>query len=136
MKTLLPLLAITLTLLTPLRAASPNPILDAAAQVSEALAGDNLVEAKVNASKLADVATTAHDTDLARNAGKVSAAASLDQARSAYKIVGAQTATLAHGVSGYSVVSCSMAEAKWVQKGTAVRNPYFGKEMLTCGVIE
>ena len=136
MKTLLFLFAIALALLSPLRAASPDPILEAATQVSEALAADNLAGAKGDASKLAAAATAAHDAALAQSATKVAAATSLEQARSAYKAVGAKTAVLAHGVSGYSVVFCGMADAKWVQKGTTVRNPYFGKEMLTCGSIE
>ncbi len=29
--------------------------------------------------------------------------------------------------------SCSMANAKWIQKNGRVRNPYYGKSMLECG---
>ena len=136
MKTLLPVIVATLALFSPLQAASTNPLLDAAAQVSEALASDNFPEAKADASKLAAAATAAHDSNIAQSATKVAAATSLEQARNAYKSVGAQTADLAHGVSGYTVFSCGMADAKWVQKGTAVHNPYFGKAMLGCGAAE
>lgn len=136
MKTLLPTIIASLALFSPLHATSTNPILDAAAQLSEALASDSFSEAKADASKLASAAMETHDSVIAQSASKVAIATSLEQAREDYKAVGAQTALLAHGVSGYSVVSCSMANGKWVQKGTAIRNPYFGSGMLTCGVIE
>jgi hypothetical protein len=29
--------------------------------------------------------------------------------------------------------SCPMAKAKWIQKPGAIKNPYYGKEMLECG---
>ncbi len=35
------------------------------------------------------------------------------------------------GVSGFV---CTMKKAEWVQKGTTVANPYYGKAMPTCGV--
>jgi hypothetical protein len=36
---------------------------------------------------------------------------------------------------GVYVVYCSMQRASWLQKGKAVRNPYYGQEMLDCGEI-
>jgi Cu(I)/Ag(I) efflux system membrane fusion protein len=34
---------------------------------------------------------------------------------------------------GASVMYCSMAKASWVQRGSAVANPYYGAEMSSCG---
>ena len=34
---------------------------------------------------------------------------------------------------GYATYFCPMADAYWVQSAGAVRNPYFGGEMLDCG---
>ncbi|MCZ7583301.1 MAG: DUF3347 domain-containing protein [Deltaproteobacteria bacterium] len=34
-----------------------------------------------------------------------------------------------------TVVFCSMYPGSWLQKGTDVRNPYYGSKMLTCGEI-
>ena len=31
------------------------------------------------------------------------------------------------------VVECSMAKAKWAQKKGEIKNPYYGKKMLSCG---
>ena len=134
MKNLLASLVIGLAFFSPLYAGTTEPVLDAASQVSESLASDNLTGAKSSAEKLA--AVSSQNTALARSSSKVASAASLAEARAAYKEVGKETSFLARGVVGYSVVFCSMADAKWVQKGTAVRNPYLGKDMLTCGVIE
>jgi hypothetical protein len=36
---------------------------------------------------------------------------------------------------GISVMYCSMAKGSWLQNDTAVRNPYYGKQMLACGEI-
>jgi Cu(I)/Ag(I) efflux system membrane fusion protein len=39
-----------------------------------------------------------------------------------------------------SVAFCPMARdgkgGKWLQRGTEIRNPYYGSEMLTCGSVE
>ena len=37
--------------------------------------------------------------------------------------------------AGTTVAYCQMAKASWVQKGKAIRNPYYGADMLTCGQI-
>ena len=36
-------------------------------------------------------------------------------------------------VAGYHGFYCGMAKAGWLQKETAMKNPYMGKEMLECG---
>lgn len=36
---------------------------------------------------------------------------------------------------GIYVVYCSMQKASWLQKDKAVRNPYYGHQMLSCGEI-
>ena len=35
-----------------------------------------------------------------------------------------------------SVAFCPMAPGRWLQEGKIIHNPYFGSEMLTCGVFE
>ena len=34
---------------------------------------------------------------------------------------------------GVRVAVCPMVNKPWLQKGDALENPYYGKEMLTCG---
>lgn len=38
--------------------------------------------------------------------------------------------------SDLKIVKCPMAKARWIQKGSSISNPYYGKKMLACGVIE
>jgi len=37
--------------------------------------------------------------------------------------------------SGINVIYCSMKPGSWLQKGAAIRNPYYGAKMLPCGEI-
>ena len=48
--------------------------------------------------------------------------------------------TLATGLQlkapeGVRVAVCPMVQKPWLQKGDAIANPYYGKEMLTCGSL-
>lgn len=36
---------------------------------------------------------------------------------------------------GINVIYCSMNPGSWLQKGAAIRNPYYGSKMLSCGEI-
>jgi len=36
----------------------------------------------------------------------------------------------------YHEVYCPMVKASWLQKGTDIKNPYMGMEMLTCGKVK
>jgi hypothetical protein len=36
---------------------------------------------------------------------------------------------------GVKVAYCPMARKYWLQNGDAIRNPYYGKDMLECGRI-
>lgn len=37
---------------------------------------------------------------------------------------------------GLIIAYCPMKEAHWLQKKGPIQNPYYGKEMLECGVVE
>jgi hypothetical protein len=38
-------------------------------------------------------------------------------------------------VAGHGIYFCPMADAYWVQKSGAVKNPYYGSKMLGCGEV-
>ncbi|MCB9780331.1 MAG: DUF3347 domain-containing protein [Alphaproteobacteria bacterium] len=40
------------------------------------------------------------------------------------------------GSQKLSSAFCPMAPGHWLQRGGAIRNPYYGAEMLTCGTLE
>lgn len=48
------------------------------------------------------------------------------------KCLGANKAHRGH----YVRVFCPMANARWLQTGSVVSNPYYGKSMARCGKIE
>lgn len=59
----------------------------------------------------------------------------LAQARERFKKLSAPLVKIVQSKrpEGWIVVSCSMAKADWIQKDGPIRNPYYGKEMLSCG---
>lgn len=62
-------------------------------------------------------------------------AQSLSEARKAFKDLSVPFVKWAESEhpTGMTVMYCPMAGAKWVQKEGPVSNPYYGKEMSTCG---
>ncbi|MAE70067.1 MAG: hypothetical protein CME06_06320 [Gemmatimonadetes bacterium] len=76
----------------------------------------------------------------ARIAGAADAlgkAATLKEARAAFKDLSrplAMWGTMARP-SSTDVAFCSMAKGSWLQKEGPIRNPYYGKSMLRCGVV-
>lgn len=48
----------------------------------------------------------------------------------------ALAAQVPKAAAGLNVIYCSMAPGRWLQRGTQVKNPYYGKDMLTCGEVE
>ena len=76
--------------------------------------------------------------DIAKAASSLEKASDLKSAREAF---GALTdAVLAAGnaegwkdVEGVKLTFCPMVNRSWLQKDAQIRNPYYGKAMLTCG---
>lgn len=113
-------------------------------RVRAALASDDLAAAKSAAAPLAkDLAAVAKEQSKAQPAAdaakKLASAASLAEAREAFKAVSKRAVHYAQGQKGYYVANCPMVEGgggDWVQTSTKISNPYFGKSMLTCGSIK
>ena len=59
----------------------------------------------------------------------------IDELRTSFKTL--SEVYLANGekkeMSKLQKATCPMAKAKWIQKPGAIKNPYYGKEMLECG---
>ncbi len=74
---------------------------------------------------------------IAAAARALASAKDIASAREAFKTLSRPIAmwTQMSAPEGLHVVFCSMAKASWVQKGEDVRNPYYGKKMLTCGEV-
>jgi len=110
-----------------------SEILAATAKASAALAADDFNTAKTAAAEVASHAVMAKNSDLAAKAKAVASAKDIAAAREAFKALSAAVEPLAAGEKDYTVMHCPMAKADWVQTGTQVKNPYYGKSMLSCG---
>ena len=93
-------------------------------KVRSALAADDLPGTKAAA------------TDLGADGADLTKSVSLKEARSAFEKLSDKAKTLAAGQSGYYVVNCPMLKKDWVQTSEKIGNPYYGKEMATCGEIK
>ncbi len=78
--------------------------------------------------------------DVATQADALAKAKDLKAARQAFRPLSASLIKyLADNKAGkgtYHEAYCPMAKAGWLQTEKEVRNPYYGKEMLTCGTLK
>jgi hypothetical protein len=78
--------------------------------------------------------------DIAKQADTLAQAKDLKAAREAFKPLSASLVKyLAENKAGqgtYHEAYCPMAKANWLQTGKAIKNPYMGKAMLTCGELK
>ena len=93
-------------------------------KVRSALAADDLAAAKTAAG------------DLGEEGAALTKSNSLKEARAAFEKLSDKAKQLAAGQSGYYVVNCPMLKKDWVQTSEKIANPYYGKEMATCGEIK
>lgn len=114
-------------------ASMKSELLSAYAKIVDALAADDLGGAKAAANTLAEHAGTAGQKEMAEQAARISKALSISVAREQFKALSISIEPLAAGVDSYTVMTCTMAKADWVQTAGDVRNPYYGKSMLSCG---
>ena len=78
--------------------------------------------------------------EVAKQAETLAQAKDLKAAREAFKPLSASLVKyLADNKAGqgtYHEAYCPMAKANWLQTGKAIKNPYMGKAMLTCGELK
>lgn len=78
--------------------------------------------------------------DVAKQAEKLAQATDLKTAREAFKPLSKSLikylADNKAGVGTYHEAYCPMVKASWLQTGKEIKNPYMGKEMLTCGELK
>ena len=125
-----------------------QPILASYLKIQVALAADSTDGVQAAAKSIAQDALkldaktvtgehAAHYRDLPTQLQHAAAAVSLEATREAFKQLSkpmAMWATMSQH-PGVDVVFCSMADSSWVQEHGAVRNPYYGRSMPTCGEV-
>jgi len=132
----------------PADASAEAKLADAYLRLSLRLSSDDAAGAKAAAAKLGEAAGAAAGQQAAQikaAAGEVAAAADLTAQRSAFERASNALIAMVEASGNplpriVYVVRCPMAfdnrGARWLQDGSAIRNPYFGASMLTCGSVE
>jgi hypothetical protein len=93
-------------------------------KIRSALAADDLPKARAAAG------------DLGVDGTALAKSSSLKDARIVFEKLSDRAKQLVTGQSGYYVVNCPMQKKDWVQTSEKIGNPYYGKEMATCGEIK
>ena len=123
----------------------PAAIMDPYLAIADELADDRTDNVKANAGNIATAATAlgAPAMKIDTAALQLSAAAEgappdIDKVREKFGLLSEALDTYMTGLkiappAGVRVAFCPMVNKPWLQKGDALANPYYGKEMLTCG---
>jgi Cu(I)/Ag(I) efflux system membrane fusion protein len=121
---------------------------DAYLRLTARLASDDFKGAKAAAAKLGEVAGAVSGQPAAQikaAAGEVARAGDIAAQRAAYERASNALIALVEAAGNplpriVYVARCPMAfdnrGARWLQDSSAIRNPYFGASMLTCGSVE
>jgi hypothetical protein len=119
-------------------------VFDSYIKIQTALAQDSMQDVSANAAAITVTVQTVNakllSPDMAQQAKILAQASDLKSARDAFKplsdslikYLDANKAYRGH----YTQVFCSMTNARWLQTGSVVSNPYLGKDMARCGQIK
>ncbi|HSR69005.1 MAG TPA: hypothetical protein VLU25_13795 [Acidobacteriota bacterium] len=111
----------------------PSPLVAHYAEIQQALAADQLDQAKEAASGLAEIT----QGEIAELAAQAAQASQLSELRQTFITLSDKVIEQGGELGNYKVAFCPMANdnqgARWLQKEGAIRNPYYGSEMLECG---
>ncbi|OFZ01615.1 MAG: hypothetical protein A2Z97_10340 [Bdellovibrionales bacterium GWB1_52_6] len=142
----------TLSFFLAVACGAAQPAFGAAGQVQqeylktqESLAADQLKPAVTSARKVAshaqaEVKNSAGDEralygKIASSAERLSKTTGIETARTEFKALSDLMIELSkkHPSEGVKIMQCTMYPGSWIQKKGETRNPYYGKQMLTCG---
>jgi Cu(I)/Ag(I) efflux system membrane fusion protein len=127
--------------------ALPSAIIDPYLEIQKVLADDSTASIKANAASIAAAATAlgAPAMKIDSAALQLSAAAAaadpdIADVREKFGLLSEAIDAYMTGLkltppAGVHVAFCPMANKPWMQKGEALANPYYGKEMATCGTL-
>ena len=117
-------------------------IVDPYLKVQQALADDSMEGVKANAGEIAtaSAALGAPAMKIDTAAVQLAAATEIGDARTKFATLSEAIDAYMTGLhltapEGVRVAVCPMVQKPWLQKGEAIENPYYGKEMLTCGSL-
>ena len=120
-------------------------IIDPYLKIQAALADDNLEGVHANAGGIVTAATSLGSPAMKIDTAAIQLAAASEAEPPDIKDVREKFGTLSEAIDvymtglhltppqGVKVAVCPMVNKPWLQEGSALANPYYGKEMLTCG---
>lgn len=123
----------------------PASIIEPYLAIQTALADDSTAEVKAHAGEIATAATPLGAPAMKIQTGALQLSAAADGPTPDIEDVRAKFGTLSEALETYMtglkltapegvrVAYCPMASKPWLQKGDSLANPYYGKDMLTCG---
>lgn len=110
-------------------------VLSSYLKIQEALAVDSLDQVQTEAAKIVKRAT---DKEIKAPTQSLSHDTTIDIARSDFKRLSVAMDKWAVNAKpdGVQRMTCPMASAPWLQKRGETRNPYYGKQMQSCGEVQ
>jgi len=115
-------------------------VLDPYLKIEDALSQDSTEGIRQNAGEIATAATAlgAPAMKIDTAAVQLASAGDLDDAREKFGTLSVAIDTYMKGFNltapeGVRVAYCPMAQKPWLQQGSMLANPYYGKAMPTCG---
>ncbi len=126
-------------------AAMPSSIVDPYLEIQAALADDSTENIKANAGNIATAATALGAPAMKIDTAALQLSAAAEAAEPDLQAVRERFAALSEAIdtymtglrltppAGVRVAYCPMVKKPWLQKGDTLANPYYGKEMPTCG---
>lgn len=118
-------------------------IIDPYLRIQSALAADKMEAVKADAAEIATAAASigADAKALETAARELERAGNLKATRTAFgklsdALIRYADRTNSSLGADLVVAYCPMVRRSWVQRGTAIRNPYYGPQMLECGEVK
>ena len=118
----------------------PRSVIDPYLKIQTALAQDSVDGVRANAGNVATAAASlgAPAAKIDTSAVQLAAATDLEAARNRFGALSEaidryMTDQKLKAPDGVRVAFCPMAQKPWLQQGSVIDNPYYGKAMQTCG---
>ena len=128
--------------------AHSSPILPLYYEIKDALVAGNAAAASVKATAFISAVTLSETglindeitNALLKDAGIIPQTKDVSKQRASFSILSSDMYTLAKAVKlteePVYYAYCPMKKAHWLSSSAAIKNPYFGNAMLTCGRVE
>lgn len=113
--------------------------------IKDALVSGNSTQANAKATELVEIITTdsslpeLHRTSLIQDAANIANTKDIKKQRTYFSTLSEKMFSVAKGqkLSSEPVYKayCPMVKASWLSNSSAIKNPYYGSAMLTCGKV-